>query len=340
MTITDETATGVEITPHQHLFSLAMSAVVPRALQVVADLGVADAIDDGATVGVEDIAAAAGIDATSLHRVLRVLEPHGLFERHGRSWSHTTASTLLRTDHPATMRPFARVMGLPLTWDCVSDLAYSVTTGRPVMDKLDGGSLFGYLAAHPDQRAVFDASMTAKSAGDIPALLEAVDFAPFTTVCDVGGGVGHLLHAILDRHEHISGTVFELPHVAADVVVRADRRLSAHAGDFFTDPVPGADLSVLMHVIHDWDDESAERILRAVAAGNEPGSALILFEALLPDDAAPHPVKMLDLIMLSCTGGRERTVAEYRHLLDAAGYDLAEVTSTYTGMCAIRADLR
>ena len=52
-------------------------------------------------------------------------------------------------------------------------------------------------------------------------------------------------------------------------------------------------------------------------------------DMVLPEDARPHPTKMLDLLMLMFPGGRERTTSEWRDLLArAAGFTLTQIVPT------------
>lgn len=330
----------VALPPHRTIITLAISVAQSRSLHVIAELGVADAIGPDEEVDIVNVASRLGCDPDALHRVLRLLEPHGIFASHGRLWSHTAASELLRSDHPASMRPFARMMGLPLNWDCFTALQHCVQTGSPAPFLGEAGGFFGYIGAHPDQLAVFDQAMTAKSHADIVALLDAVDFERFRTIADVGGGRAHLLRAVLDRHPHMSGTLFELPQVAAQVQPSADGRLSVQAGDFFVGGLPAVDLTVLMQVIHDWADTEAHKILSAVAAANASGSTLMLVDLVLPEHSDADSAKVLDVIMLAVTGGRERTGPELTALLDDAGYDLVEIHPTNGPLSAIEARRR
>ena len=319
-------ATAIE--SRETLTRLTFGVVASRSLHVVAELGVADAIGIDEEADVETIAKRVSVDPDALHRVLRVLEPHGVFVSDGRLWSHSPASELLRSDHPGSIRPFTRMIGLPLTWDTFTQLEQSVRTGRQAQFLGDAGGLFGYLGAHPDQLSVFDEAMTAKSYADIGGILDAVDFSRFATIADVAGGRGHLLQAILGRHANARGVLFEMPQVAAEVAPSADGRMSVVAGDFFVGGLPTVELSILMQVIHDWADAEALKILSAVAAATEPGSTLMLFEVIVAEHAGDDYSKWLDVAMLAVTGGRERTAAQYESLLDQAGYDLVRIAPT------------
>ena len=93
------------------------------------------------------------------------------------------------------------------------------------------------------------------------------------------------------------------------------------ACDFFTDSLPsGADCYLLAHVIHNWNDEQALAILRAVRAAVPEGGKLLLVETMIPDDDAPHLSKDLDIRLITINPGGGRTEAEYAQLLARAGF--------------------
>lgn len=304
--------------PHELIWALATATVASRTLHVIADLGVADHIE-GTPVPVEELAAACDADADALDRALMLLAAHGVFVRDGAGYRHSDASRLLRSDHPMSMRAFPRMMGMAPFTASIGHLHHSVRTGRPAFELVDPDGLFAHLQRHPDEAAVFDASMTAKAVADIGAVLAAYDFGRFATIADIGGGRGHLLLAVLEAAPQAKGTLFELPTVIETLELDADR-LALHAGDFFTDPLPAADLYILMEVIHDWDDAQAAAILAAVRRAAPDGATVLVIEAVA-DGSDPDPVvHTLDLIMLAVTGGRERTSAQLGELLAGAGF--------------------
>jgi hypothetical protein len=60
-------------------------------------------------------------------------------------------------------------------------------------------------------------------------------------------------------------------------------------------------------------------------------------EMVLPTGDTPHLGKVLDIIMLAVTGGQERTEAEYRALLEKAGFRLKRVVPTQSAVSVIEA---
>ena len=314
------------------VWTLINSHVVARCVHMVADFGVADALD-GEPVSVEELSARTGMNADALARMLRLLSAHGLFAVGSAGWVHTARSQLLRSDHPQSLRSFARMIGTN-SWPAFTELAQPARTGRPAFG---WQAMMARFAEQPDEAALFSQAMVDKSAAVVPAVVEAYDFSTFTTVVDVGGGTGRLLSAILEHNRGTTGVLFELPHVVADAADAASDRLRLIAGDFFVDPLPGAEAYVLMEVLHDWTDEDAARILDAVRAAAAPGARLLIVEVLVPDTPGPDHSKVLDIMMLALTGGRERTREQYERLLADAGFELERVVPTHSTYFVVEA---
>jgi hypothetical protein len=222
---------------HQKIWSLTTAIVASRCLHVVADLAVADHIHDD-PVPVDTLADRCEADPTALDRVLYLLTAHGIFTRTASGYGHTDASRPLRTDHPASMRAYARMIGLPVFSALFADLGHTVRTGAPATELSLPGGIWKYLQEHPEETRVFGEAMQAQAAGDIAAVVGAYDFSQFGMLADIGGGRVHLLRSILDSAPHASGILFDLPEVIDSVDLRHER-LRPVAGDFFADPLPG-----------------------------------------------------------------------------------------------------
>jgi len=117
-----------ELNPFATLRQIAGGYCLSPCLHVVAKLGVADKLDETPRTGAE-LAATVGAHAEALSRVLRLLAAHGVFESLNGKFSHSPASRMLRTDHPQSMRDYARLFGLPPFWAAFGELEQSVRTG-------------------------------------------------------------------------------------------------------------------------------------------------------------------------------------------------------------------
>lgn len=311
--------------PPAQIQQLASAHYVARCLHVVAKSGIADLIGERPAPA-SALAAGASIDADALERILRVLAMHGLFRRDAAGWSHTPASELLRGDHPFSMRAIAAMLGDEANWRALEALDHSLKTGRAAIEKVHPDGIWGYYAEHPEEARQFDAAMTAKSQGDIGLLVAALDMEGVDSVADIAGGRGHFLKAILEANARVSGILFDQPEVIAHAV--AHPRMKKVGGDFFKSAMPGADLYLMTHIIHDWADDESIAILKNLRAAAPPHARLVVYELELPEGDEPHPAKILDIIMMAITGGRERTPAEYARLFRAAGWKDAGVART------------
>jgi hypothetical protein len=300
-----------EITPEEQIWEILRGALATRALGIVAGLGVAEALRDGPRP-VDELAQEKGADPDALHRLLRALASDGVFaEEAPRVYRNTPASELLTT---SGWGDFAVLFGG--TWyRSVGELD---ADGKAVFPDFFGTDFWSWLAAHPEERARFDRAMAQGSDTRIERL-ETVDWRPGETVVDVGGGNGSLLAELRKAHPNLRGIVFDLPETDRDDSLFGDG-LEFVAGSFF-DSVPAGDTYLLATILHDWDDESAAKILRTIRAAAGADARLIILDAVVPPGNEPFGAKWLDLLMLTLFEGRERDERQWRELLDAGGFE-------------------
>jgi hypothetical protein len=317
--------TADALPPPAQVMQLATGHFSARCLHVIASAGVADHVSDTPRPSAA-IAADAKVNADALHRMLRLLAMHGLFKYEPAGWIHTPASALLRSNHPASMRAIAAMLGDPLNMSSLAMLDHSLKTGAPAASRIHKGGVWGYYAEHPELARQFDAAMTGKSHTDIALLVQALNTEGARTVADIAGGRGHFLKAILDAHPSMTGTLFDQPDVVANAIEHP--RMTKLGGDFFKGGLPAADLYLMTNILHDWADAESLAILKNLRAAAPTGARLIVYELPLPEGPEPHPAKTLDVVMLAITGGRERTAAEYAALFAASGWVEAGVIQT------------
>lgn len=326
----------VETNPFATVQQVAGGYCLPRCLHIVADLGVADALDETPRTAAA-LAASVGAHPNALSRVLRLLAAHGVFEMQRDQFCHSPASRLLRTDHPQSMRAFAQMFGLSVFWATFEAFEHSVRTGLPATATVFPDGFWAYLAQHPEAGRVFNAAMGAKTHGTVAGILAAYDFSGFGLVGDIGGGTGHLLRAVLDTEPSARGVLFDLPHVIEEAAAVASERLTLQAGDFFRDALPSCDAYLLMEIIHDWGDEESVAILQALRRAAPPHAKVLLIETIVPGDPGPDWSKMLDIHMLALLGGRQRTRQEYEALLTKSGLRLEREIDTGAGISILEA---
>jgi orsellinic acid C2-O-methyltransferase len=324
---TDPTSTA------RRLLELVNGSWTTQATYVAASLGIPDLLATGARSG-EELARATGAHPPSLHRLLRALVSIGICEElDAGTWALTPMGSLLRADTPDSLRAWTLHWG-GTQWSVWGNLLHSVKTGESAREIATGADGFDRLDADPEAAAVFNRAMGELTRLDAAAIVRACDFSQTQRIVDVGGGHGELLAAILLAHPAARGVLFERPHVlengrrhleSAGVADRCEFR----PGDFFQSIPAGGDAYVLKSVIHDWNDERGETILRTCRRAMDAHARLLLVERIVPPrlevSAAHRAIARGDLNMLVSWGSRERTEAEFRTLLGAAGFDVTAV---------------
>ncbi len=317
--------------PSVRVLQLATSSWMAAAVSAAAELGVADALADGARP-VDEIAEEAGAHAPTLYRLLRACAAIGLFEEHdGKVFALTDVGDALRSDSPASMRNFARWVGLAADRNTWAGLADSVRTGESAFERIHGQDVWDFMRERDDVSRVFDDAMTEASRQLIAPVVGAYDFGGLGTIVDVAGGHGALLAAVLAANPDARGLLYDQP----DVVTGAKRtfqesgvddRVDIVAGDFFDSVPAGGDAYLLSNVIHDWDDERSLRILANCREALTGDGRVLLVEAVMPGPAEPSgTVTLMDLNMLVLCGGRQRTEAEFADLFARAGLRLTRI---------------
>lgn len=334
---------ATDANPVETVTNLALGYLMSRALHVAAELRLADHLGAGARP-VESLVQRTGTDAMSLRRLLRSLAAHGVFaeDPQGR-FGNTPASELLRD---GAMRDgvllCGEVAGDGSWWQAVGALRDSVTSGEPAFERQHGAGFFEYIGARPACRAYFDRGMANFAGAEDPAIAAAFDFSRFAHVVDVGGGRGGLLAQLLQRHPRPRATLFDLPQVVRDPAALAAAglagRWSALGGDFFESVPPGGDAYLLKRILHDWSDDACLRILHRCREAMSASARLLVVDAVLPAGNAPHPAKVMDVLMMVFGGGRERTEAEFATLFARCGLRLARVTATASTLAILEAE--
>ena len=178
---------------------------------------------------------------------------------------------------------------------------------------------------------------------DLPSVdeLAGLSWRDGATAVDVGGGNGAVLIHLLQRRADLRGIVLELPHVAAEARAEIEKaglagRCDVIAGSYFEEVPAGADAYVLSHILHGWDDERAQQILASVRKGAPDEARLLVHDAVVAPPNEPGG-KMMDLLMLGISGGKERTEEEWRALLAGGGFELGSIRALPTGASLIEA---
>lgn len=303
-----------------------------HAIWLVAELGIADLLKDGPR-DVASLAAATRTHEEALLRVLRPLAHDGILARRGeREFALTALSQPLRSDHPSSVRQTIRQSMAPHTQQLWAELLDSVRTGEPAFPRLHGGrDVWTWFAEEaPELGKIFHDSMAELTRMSVPLLVGSYDFCQHPRILDLGGGQGVLIAGILGACPQVRGGILDLKEALAAAPATLEReavadRVELIEGSILAAIPAGWDAYLMKHIIHGMRDPALATILAGVREAMTPTSRLLVVEMLVPEGNSGVYPAALDLQMLIASGGRERSVSEYRQLFAAHGLRLVEV---------------
>lgn len=332
MSNTQPTQPNQEPPPSAQLTQMIFGFMPAQAIATAAKLGIADLLKDGPR-SVDDLAQATGTHGRSLYRLLRALASAGVFaEDADGKFCLTPVAQFLRSDAPGSLRAFSIYFGADFHLRVWEDLLFSVTHGKPVFNHIHKKGVFEYFEENSEHARIFNDAMTSLSASVSEPIVNAYDFSGIGKLADVGGGHGLLLSAVLKKYPAVKGILYDAGSVVGDAknLLAAQgigERCELVAGDFF-DSAPAADVYIMKHIIHDWEDEKAIKILRNCRQAMTGNGKVLVVEMVVPEGNTPSPSKFLDLEMLLFLHSYERTEKEYAALFEKAGFRLARVVPT------------
>lgn len=206
-------------------------------------------------------------------------------------------------------------------------LTEALRSGEPQNEARNGENFFAALYADPARLEEFLKAMTGISLGAAAAIAQKFPWTRYRTFIDVGCAQGAVPVQVALAHPHLSGGGFDLPavrpvfeqYVAANGL--ADR-LRFHPGDFFSDPLPAADVFVMGHILHDWNLEEKRRLLAKAYAALPADGALIVYESLIDDDRRENAFGLLMSLnmLIETPGGFDYTGADCVGWMREAGF--------------------
>jgi len=297
-----------------------------KVLLSAVELGVFTELAQG-PLDAERLCARLGLHPRSARDFFDTLVAVGMLERDG-SVYHNTPETGLFLDrakasyiggylemHNTRMYPF---------WGSLSE---GLRTGQPQNEAQSGGDFFEVLYRNPARLREFLRAMTAFSAGTALAIAQRFRWKDYQTFVDLGTAEGGLPVQVALTHPHLRGGGFDLPSVASifqEYVAsfHLEDRLTFYPGDFFTDPLPEAQVYSMGHILHDWSLDEKKHLLSKVYAALPAGGALIVFDSLIDDERRTNAWALLrSLTMLIETpGGFDYTGADCCSWMQAVGF--------------------
>jgi acetylserotonin N-methyltransferase len=290
-------------------------------------LGVFDALLSGSK-SLAALATELKLNSDALERLLGACVSLELLSKQGEQFTNTpVATTYLTKSSPHRLTGYITYSN-DVMWKLWANLEDAVREGTHRWQQTFGweGAIFSHLFRDEDAKREFLMGMHGYGLISSPAVVGAFDLGRFKTFCDLGGATGHMAIAACERYPSMRAIVFDLPEALplAHEIVGASTvadRIELVGGDFFTCELPQCDLIGLGRILHDWSEEKINKLLRSIYGRLPSGGGLLIAEKLLLEDkTGPRWAQMQNLNMLTCTEGKERTLAEYEALLTKAGF--------------------
>lgn len=328
-----QTDSPESVQPATRLLALLTNSWMTQAIYVAAQLRIADLLVDGPKTSAE-LAALTGTHDPSLRRLLRALvtieicreRPDGAFEL-------APMGEFLRTDGPDSVRSWAIYWGEHL-WSEWGHLLHSVQTGESARTLATGCDGFAHVEQDPKLAAIFNQAMVELTRIISHGVARTYDFSGAKKIVDVGGGYGELLETIIRAYPQVRGVLFDLPHAIEQgrhrlAGTEVAERCEFVVGSFFETIPPGGDIYVLKSVMHDWNDSRSRTILDNCRRVMAADTKLLLIERIMPErleaSLTHQTIVRSDLTMLVAHAAGERTEAEFRSLLGAAGFRIVRI---------------
>jgi acetylserotonin O-methyltransferase len=315
-----------------------------KTMFAAVSLGIFDALEAGSR-SLPVLAESLQLNLDALERLLDACVGLQLLNRSGELYENTpAASAYLCTESPRRLTGYINYSNAIL-WKLWGNLEDAVREGTNRWQQTFGwdGPIFSNFFRTEESMREFLMAMHGYGLISSPHVVAAFDLSRFGRLIDLGGATGHLAIAACERYPSLKAVVFDLPEagpLAREIVGGSGvaDRIEIVSGDFFVDPLPEGDLFSVGRILHDWTEAKVLALLQRIFERLPAGGGLLIAEKLIAEDrTGPRWAHMQNLGMLLYTEGKERTLAEYRRLLEQAGFSSVQGMTTPSPLDAVLA---
>jgi hypothetical protein len=297
-----------------------------KALLTAVELDVFSTLAHGPLTG-ETLTAKLGLQPRGTTDWLDALVSLGMLRRAGDEYANTPATEAFLDRAKPTYLGGMLEMANDRLYPFWGSLAEGLRTGRPQNEAKTGGDFFAALYQDQGRLRQFLRAMTGLTLGTAAVIADVFPWDRYQSVIDIGAAEGCLPVQIARAHPHLTGGGFDLPSAgpAFDDYVSAAGvadRLRFYPGDFFTDPLPGADVLVMGHILHDWSLDEKLTLLRKAYDALPDGGALIVYESIIDDDRRDNTFGLLMSVnmLIETPAGFDYTAADCRAWMAETGF--------------------
>ncbi len=303
-----------------NIFKILETVVLSRALYVACDLDLADALAER-SMQIKELCELTGTNQDALTRLMNLLCLNQVFYKsEDNFYVNTDFSETMVATHPNTIKPFL-LHDDESRWNSLGDLTHSIRTGKASFNQLYQTDYFSSLKSDMKLSKRFDEAMLIISRQEDAIIAKSISFNGI--VADIGGGNGQLLNEILSKHPKVTGAIlFDLPNVENKLIYQ---NASKVVGSFFDEVNIKANDYILKRILHDWNDQQAELILKNVESSMGVDARLFIFEGLLDVSKNAKLLSSIDLYLLTILAGKERSLDNFKALLAKANLEVRAV---------------
>ncbi|MFD5946460.1 methyltransferase [Streptomyces collinus] len=337
MTTTDDPQAAPAVDPGP-LIRLTIADCAAKVLHSAVTLGVFGALAESPADAAE-LARRTGTHHRMVPDFLDALVGLGMLERTEGSYRNSPlAQAYLVPDSSSYLGGFVELTNETLygTWGRLTE---AMRSGEPQHLDPDKGGFVGDRHKDPAKMKRFLAGLDAYSDRMGAELARRTDWDRHSSFVDLGGARGNLAAVLVRAHPHLRATCFDLErtrplfteHISG---LGLTDKVAFAGGDFFTDPIPPADVVVLGHILHGFDTARRRELLGRVFDAVRPGGTVLVYDRMIDDDRS-DPERLLSSLHMRLVSpdGSEYRVADCRTWLRGAGFtdgDAQPLLGTHT----------
>src|SRR5262249_36998562 len=315
-----------EVTPDA-IMQLGFGYWGSRTLLSAVELGLFTELAKG-PLALEDVRARLALPERRARASLTALVALGMLQREQGKYANTPATDLYLDRAKTTYIGGMLEMMSARLFRFWADLTEGLKTGMPQNEAKHGGDdLFGTLYSAPRRLEQVLSAMPGLSLGIAHAMAAKFPWSGYRSFVDIGVAQGGLPVVLAQTHKHLSGVGADLPvvrpvfekYVAAHGL--ADRIKFAPL-DFFSEPLPRADVVIMGHILHDWDLATKQMLIGQAYAALPAGGAFIVFEAIIDDERRTNAFGLLMSLnmLIETRGGFDYTGADCSGWMREVGF--------------------